>query len=300
MLGGTLKVESTPLVGSTFIASLPMHFDKPQDHLQERSGNTLAPENRQATGNLQATGPIILFIEDNPETIFVYETSLRKSNYRLVFVGTLEEARAALEQEAPALVVLDRLLGQQDCLFFIEEIKARGFAGPVLVVSVLDEPKPAMDAGATAFLAKPIDHFTLLNMIRELVDGKSSRTILLSDDDEVTRYLLGDHLARAGFRILEARDGREAVWMAETYMPNAMFLDIVMPGLDGFEVLREIRSNPLIKDLPIIVHSSKVLSITEIALVKSLGSVLYPKAAFGGYDSPGGLHRALNTVGISL
>ncbi len=300
MLGGTLKVESTPLVGSTFIASLPMYFDKPQDHLQGRSGNTPAPENRQATGNLQATGPTILFVEDNQETIFVHETSLRKSNYRLVFVGTLEEARAALEQETPALVVLDRLLGQQDCLFFIEEIKARGFAGPVLVVSVLDEPKPAMDAGATAFLAKPIDHFTLLNMIRELVDGTSSKTILLSDDDEVTRYLLGDDLARAGFRILEARDGREAVRMAKTYMPSAMFLDIVMPGLDGFEVLREIRSNPLIKDLPIIVHSSKVLSVTEIALVESLGAALYPKATFGGYDSPGRLHRVLNTVGISL
>ncbi len=300
LLGGTLEVESEPLVGSTFIARLPMYLDKPQDHHQERVWNVQASGNGQAAGSSSATGPTILFIEDNQETIFVHETSLRKSNYRLVFVGTLEDARAALEQETPALVVLDRLIEKQDCLFYIAEMRTRGFTGPVLVVSVLDEPKPAMDAGATAFLAKPIAHFTLLNMIRELVDGKSSRTILLSDDDEVTRYLLGEALANAGFRILEARNGRDAVRMAEAHRPHAMFLDVVMPGLDGFEVLREIRSNPLIKNLPIIVHSSKALSTTEVASVTRLGAVLYPKAAFGGQGSADRLHQILNTVGINL
>ncbi len=300
LLGGTLEVESEPLVGSTFIARLPMYLGKPQNHQQERLLNVQASGNIQAAGSSPATGPTILFIEDNQETIFVHETSLRKCNYRLVFVGTLEDARAALEQETPALVVLDRLIEQQDCLFYIAEMQSRGFAGPVLVVSVLDEPKPAMDAGATAFLAKPIAHFTLLNMIRELVDGKSSRTILLSDDDEVTRYLLGDALAQAGFRILEARNGRDAVRMAEAHKPHAMFLDVVMPGLDGFEVLREIRSNPLIKNLPIIVHSSKTLSTTEVASVTSLGAVFYPKAAFGGQGSSDKLHQILNTVGIHL
>ncbi len=292
-------VESEPNVGSTFIATLPMYVGTPEDRLQLASQNSLVPM-METKDNAQATGPTILFVEDNQETIFVHKASLRKSAYRLLFACTLEDARAAMKRETPALVVLDRLIGQEDCLFYIQELKSGGYAGPVMVVSVVDELEAAIEAGASAFLAKPVAHFTLLNTVRELIDGKSSRTILLSDDDEVTRYLLGDDLSRLGFRILEARNGREAVQMVKANQPNAMFLDIVMPGMNGFEVLREIRENPAIENLPIIIHSSKILSATEIELIARLRGNLYPKCAVGEHHNATSLLQILQTAGLSL
>jgi signal transduction histidine kinase/DNA-binding response OmpR family regulator len=288
LLGGSLTVQSQVGVGSTFTVRIPMYLGDP--------ANRTLDQLELANG----TGTTILFIEDNRETIFVHGSSLKNSNYHLVFVSNIPEARAAVRRLKPGLVVLDRLIDQQDCLFFISEMRSMGFVGPVLVVSVVDDANTPLEAGAVAFLPKPIPPFTLVNTIRELIEGKVSKTILLSEDDEVTRYLLGETLAKYGFRILEARNGREAVKMAEAYLPDAMFLDIVMPDLNGFEVLRELRNNPSTKEISVIVHSSKTLSKKEIEQLSKDGAVIYPKEAFGSAESKDRLEHVLHSVGLEL
>jgi CheY-like chemotaxis protein len=240
----------------------------------------------------------VLFIEDNRETIFVLESSMKNSNYNLIFAHNLVEARGVMKEVNPEIVVLDRLIDQHDALHYITELKAQGYAGPILVVSVVDDAEAALDAGAVAFLAKPVPPFTLMNTIRELVEGRISKSILLAEDDEVTRYLLGENLTRIGFRIFEARNGREAIRIVREEAPNAVFLDLVMPDQDGFEVLQEIRRNPLTRDMPVIIHSSKMLSSGELDILMSAGAILYPKEAFGSEESLGRLHEALKAAGL--
>jgi signal transduction histidine kinase/CheY-like chemotaxis protein len=275
LLGGTLVADSELGVGSTFSLTVPIHFGKVQ------------PAQTKEVDPAASDEPIILLVEDNREATFVYESSLRGSGYRLEVTSRLHDARGALKRFTPALIVLDRLIDREDCLFFVQELRGSGFTGPILVISVVDEPQAAIEVGANAFLAKPVVPFTLVSTIRELIEGYKAKTIAIVDDDEVTRYLLGESLSKLGFRILEARTGREGLRVIENHAVDGVFLDLIMPELDGFEVLRQLRSSPATKSLPVIIHTSKSLSSQETNLIASMGAILYTKRQIPAEGDPG-------------
>jgi signal transduction histidine kinase/CheY-like chemotaxis protein len=286
LLGGTLTLESAVGIGSTFSVTLPISFGQPE------------PTHVVQTPLTQSMGPTILFIEDNQDTSFVHESALRASNYRLLFAANIPEARAAMRKSTPAVVALDRFIDGEDALFYIKELKEQGYGGPIAVISVIDEPQAALGAGADVFLAKPVAPFILASTLRELIEGRRSHTVLLVDDDEVTRYVLGEALAKLGYSVVEARNGREAIRIMENNIPTGMFLDIVMPDLTGFEVLREMRQDPSTKDIPVVIHTSKELSAQEVEYLSSMGAVIFPKREFGGDSSVEKLREILATVGI--
>jgi len=286
LLGGTITLESELGIGSTFSVILPISFGRPE------------PTHVVQAPHAQSTGPTILFIEDNQDTSFVHESALRASSYRLLFAANIPEARAAMRESTPAVIALDRFIDGEDALFYIKELKEQGYGGPIAVISVIDEPQAALGAGADVFLAKPVAPFILANTLRELIEGRTSRTVLLVDDDEVTRYVLGEALAKMGYSIVEARNGREAIRIMENNIPTGMFLDIVMPDLTGFEVLREMRLDPSTKDIPVVIHSSKELSAQEVEYLSSMGAVIFPKREFGGDSGTQKLREILATVGI--
>jgi signal transduction histidine kinase/DNA-binding response OmpR family regulator len=286
LLGGTIGVSSEVGVGSTFQVTIPI-----------RLGHS-APEPVSQLRTTNGSGPTILFIEDNPETSFVHEASLKSTNYNLLFALNIPEARALMRTCAPDIISLDRFIDGKDVLDYIQELKENGFKGPILVISVIDEAEAALKAGADTFLAKPVTPFKLTSTLQALLERRIVSTILLADDDEVSRYLLGDALSKLGYNIVEAQNGRQALDMIRNHHLNGIFLDLAMPDLTGFEVLREMNRDPIGISPPVIVHSSRDLSSRETDDLASMGALIFPKRDFSSEFGSERLRELLAVAGI--
>jgi len=87
-----------------------------------------------------------------------------------------------------------------------------------------------------------------------------SKRILAVDDQEDNRRILRDRLTAAGYEVIEAEDGEQAVEMAAAKIPDLILMDIQLPGIDGYEATRRIKANPLLKAVPVIAVTSYALT----------------------------------------
>jgi CheY-like chemotaxis protein len=127
---------------------------------------------------------------------------------------------------------------------------------PVLVVSNVEDEQKGLMLGAEAYCLKPISRSVLLDRLDALLaEGR----VLVVDDNEVARYLIGKQLDRRRFALIEARNGAEALQYAAECRPDIIILDLMMPGVSGYEVLAELKKVPAVAEIPVIIHSSLAL-----------------------------------------
>src|ERR1700761_8067634 len=88
--------------------------------------------------------------------------------------------------------------------------------------------------------------------------------ILIADDETFMLRLLEMTFKKGGFEVVSCRDGREALAMVTTALPQLIVLDVMMPGLDGLGALRELKGNPATKDIPVVVVSAKGHALTKV------------------------------------
>ena len=255
LLGGSISLTSTVGVGSTFSASIPLVY----------SGANEESSVPQIAWQIDPAAKAILVVEDNAETLFTYEKYLQGSNYQLIPARSLEEAKQALLGFKPVAIILDILLEKGNTWTFLGQLKENQATQniPILVVSVVNNEKQARSLGADGFLIKPVDRWLLLNKLNTLIKQDRHQKLLVVDDDLVSRYLLKQHLAETHFSIIEAVDGREGLRLAQTENPQAIILDLVMPEMSGIEVLDQLKSNPLTRDIPVIINTSRSLEAEE-------------------------------------
>jgi CheY-like chemotaxis protein len=147
------------------------------------------------------------------------------------------------------------------------------------VVTVIDNREKAKAMGANGFHAKPVDRVWLMQHLENAVRNSSAQKVLLIDDDEVSRYLVRTVLAQHNFRIIEANNGQEGLQKANEENPDAIILDLAMPDLSGFEVLQKLKQSALTKEMPVIIHTSKVLDSQEQAQLSDAIAVISKESA---------------------
>ncbi|MFC5863655.1 ATP-binding protein [Acidicapsa dinghuensis] len=284
LLGGIVEVESTIGVGSCFRLIIPSTFPG------------AVPAVDLPMPELDPKRKLILIVEDNPETAFVYSRYLANAGFQTYSIPALEDARKILSKVTPAAVILDVLLRSETSWDFLRELKSDVHSLPVLVMSVVADERRVYGLGADAFLTKPFVPEQMIGEIIRLTSVSGRTRILMIDDNEVSRYLLRENIAEGQYEIFEARSGREGLRLADEIKPSLIFLDYYMPDLNGIEVLRDLRNSPDLARTPVIVHSTKTFDELELQFFRDHSVSIFSKQALTHPDSAARLRELMDTL----
>jgi signal transduction histidine kinase/CheY-like chemotaxis protein len=260
LLGGSMWLESEPNQGSIFFVRVPTVY----------VGEAVGVENVDQLPAPEFQKMPVLILEDNPETARVIESYLRPTEFQAILAPTVAQAEVWTARHAPAAVISDVYLGEDRAWGFLSRLRERLTDLPIIVTGIYEESAAAMSRGASFFLSKPVDRNSLLRELRRLTLQTGTRRLLLVDDNDVSRYILREILDQPWLEIEEASNGTTALAAVKENPPDAMILDLLMPDVSGFEVLRRLRSEALTEGLPVLIYTSKLLTDAERTQLENL------------------------------
>jgi signal transduction histidine kinase/DNA-binding response OmpR family regulator len=202
----------------------------------------------------------ILAIDDDVDFLSYLTEALEGDGRRVITATTAEQGLSAARAERPDLVLLDVFLPDRNGFDVLQALKADPDTCeiPTLLVTVVNEKAEGFRLGANDYLIKPVQGVALLQAVETALARKNpaESTILVVDDEsDVTSYLAAVLTSR-GYRIVTAGSGAEALTLAEKQRPDLIILDVMMPGMTGWEVLRRLRESAL-AEVPVIVLSAR-------------------------------------------
>ena len=239
--GGTVWGESTPGHGSTFTFTLPIVGAESHAPLQAVQEDTAW--DRERAVEPASAGPLVLVVEDDPKGADLLRIYLSEAGYTVDIARDGVEGLEKIRRLAPAAVVLDILLPKLDGWTFLNQVKADPMTRevPIIIASVIDQKGKGFALGAADYLVKPIQKEELLRTLRAFgLVSKGQTTpmkILVIDDDPKAVELLAAVLEPEGFRVLRAYGGEAGIEVARAEQPDLIILDLLMPEVNGFEVL---------------------------------------------------------------
>ena len=286
MLGGDVTVSSTAGQGSTFLLTLPTEITQA---IRPGVGADLHPAGaatpHDLTGIAHARGApaahaSVLVVDDDPSARRIITEHLSRDGYRVIAAGSGPEAIEIARRERPDAITLDILMPQMDGWSVLAAIKREPSLSsiPVILVSMVGDRSMGFELGAAAFLTKPVDRGELAEALRAHCHHHYAGTVLVVDDDPAMQQLTERTLDRLGHPAALAGNGQEALdWLAANPPPVVILLDLIMPEMDGFEFLDNLRRLPDGSAIPVIVISSKELTPEERQQLTSMTQQIITK-----------------------
>jgi signal transduction histidine kinase/DNA-binding response OmpR family regulator len=264
--GGKISLVSELGKGSRFSFTLPAG----------EKTKTLATDAVSVTAALRRAAvaegrkPLVLVVDDEGPARELLASYL-DPEYRTAMAESGVEAVRRAQQLQPDAITLDVLMPGSSGFETLAALRKNPETAniPIIVVSIVDQKQVGFALGAADYLIKPIRKSVLLEAIRKHVPYQydDDAAILLVDDDPKTLELLEETLRSAGYETQSVQSGKRALEVLSSKLVSAVLLDLLMPGIDGFEVIRHIRQDAALKQLPIFVMTGKSLTAEESDLL---------------------------------
>ena len=277
MMGGQIFVESALGKGSTFTVRIPAGLDA------EDKGSA-APAECAGVHDTYASSfeNTVLVIDDDPVVRDLMSRFLTKEGFRVVVASTGEQGLALARTARPSAITLDVMMPGMDGWSVLAALKADSELSriPVLMVTMTDDRRTGYALGASDYLTKPIDPGRLTAVLRKHVgDGRPPSCVLVVDDDSAMRQMARQALQRVGWTVVEAENGRVALQRVAERRPALIILDLLMPEMNGFEMIEALRQSDHTRTIPIIVLTAKDLNAVDRASLNGSVAKVLDKAA---------------------
>ncbi|WP_054204164.1 EAL domain-containing protein [Pseudoalteromonas porphyrae] len=236
----------------------------------------------------------ILVIEDNLLTTKLVKLVLTTEGYEVIICGNGAEALATIEKNKPDLILLDMHLPDTTGLVLVKTLRNHPHAEhiPIIAfsgfVSMIEEVNIA-NSGFTDFLLKPVEPSILIksianHLVKNKVNKKSSGlkySVLIIDDDSLQLKFTELQFIHAGFDTMTAINGIDGLVIAKKKRPNIIVSDVLMPKMDGFQLCKAIKLNPLLTETPVVLVSANYIEEIDKSLASKIGANGYVYRSLG-------------------
>jgi len=259
-MGGKIGFVSELAKGTHFSVFIPR---TPTSEHYRDSDDKETPGEKGAISSLTEQLPregTILVIEDDEKIRALLTRILEGDGYKVITAENGNTGLAMAREQLPDAITLDVVMpGGRDGWQVLRELKDSPSTQsiPIIMVSVMADQENGLALEVDDFLAKPINVERLRRVISRVTQKSPQRNLLLVDDDDATLGSMSRVLDAAGWQTTHARDGSEALEVLEKTRPAAIVLDLLMPGMDGFEFLQQVQRHDHLRTIPIIVMTGK-------------------------------------------
>ncbi len=306
LLGGRLSVESEIGKGSAFRFFIPSRRRGMENSILTQNeidqmmheaggGKTLQDEPDANSLKLDPGKKTILLIDDDNESLYIMKKYITGDEYQTVSVKTGEEGIARAAELMPDIITLDIMMPKKDGWMVLQELKSRADTKhiPVMIISIVDNKKLGFSLGASDYIVKPVVKDMLLKRISKLSAEQGLKRILIVDDDLTQAELVEEILQSDDYLSEVATSGEMAIQLVRRKSYDLIILDLLMPQVDGFVVLDNLRKDPIASDTPVLILTGKLLTKDDQDKLSGKNYHLFLKSMFSREKLLEQIHRIL-------